>query len=211
MRLKLAALAGGSVLLTLAIIVVPTFAQIRALISAEDSQRLLFAALGYTLLALLLSVGLAMWGSGRFTRGLDELTVQADRVASGQLRDTELAFESNDEVGRLANSFRDMNRGLRTLVSQLDSSAVDVAATAEQLAASAQEMTASTEQVSGAPLPRLRRPRPCRRAESTTHPMYPPESQAAPLPSPATLSRRVPPRTLHSAPRGAAPSPPPKH
>jgi len=148
-RLKLAALAGGSVFLTLAIIVVPTFAQVRALISAEDSQRLLFAALGYTLLALVLSVGLAMWGSGRFTRGLEELTAQADRVASGQLRDS-LAFESNDEVGRLANSFRDMNRSLRTLVSQLDSSAVDVAATAEQLAASAQEMTASTEQVSGA-------------------------------------------------------------
>src|SRR6478672_7656013 len=136
-------------MLTLAIIVVPTFAQVRALISPEDSQRLLVAALGYTLLALVLSVGLAMWGSGRFTRGLAELTAQADRVASGQLRDS-LAFESNDEVGRLANSFRDMNRSLRTLVSQLDSSAVDVAATAEQLAASAQEMTASTEQVSGA-------------------------------------------------------------
>ncbi len=148
-RLKLAALAGGSVLLTLAIIVVPTWVRIRYALTPEEGQQLLFETLGYTSLALVIVVGLAMWGAGRFTRGLDAITEQADRVAAGQLRDT-LTFESNDEVGHLADSFREMNRGLRNLVSQLDSSAIDVAATAEELAASAQQMTASTEEVSGA-------------------------------------------------------------
>ncbi len=148
-RLKLAALAGGSVLLTLAIIVVPTWVRVRYALTPEEGQQLLLEVVGYTTLALVLAMGLAMWGAGRFTRGLVAITSHTERIAGGQLRE-ELTFESNDEVGQLATSFREMSRGLRILVSQLDVSAVDVAATAEQLAASAQEMTASTAEVSSA-------------------------------------------------------------
>ena len=103
----------------------------------------------YAAIAFIVSVTLAFWGATRLTRGMFDLSQQAERVARGQLRQ-ELGFESDDEVGLLADSFREMTAGLRALVSELDLSATDVAATAEQLAASAQEITASTEQVSGA-------------------------------------------------------------
>lgn len=103
----------------------------------------------YAAIAFIVSVTLAFWGATRLTRGMFDLSQQAERVARGQLRQ-ELGFESDDEVGLLADSFREMTSGLRALVSELDSSATDVAATAEQLAASAEQITASTEQVSGA-------------------------------------------------------------
>ena len=100
-------------------------------------------------LALLLAVGLAYGAATRLTRGMHELSEQATRIARGQLRQ-ELDFESDDEVGALATTFREMTAGLRGLVRQLDASASEVASTAEQLAASAQQMTASTEEVSSA-------------------------------------------------------------
>jgi len=103
----------------------------------------------FAVLAFLGAMALAFWAATRLTRGMNELSLQATRIARGQLRQ-ELTFESDDEVGHLASTFRDMTAGLRTLVGQLEGSATEVAATAEELAASAEEMTASTEEVSGA-------------------------------------------------------------
>jgi methyl-accepting chemotaxis protein len=103
----------------------------------------------YVVFAFLVAIVLAFWGATRLTRGVFELSQQAERVAQGQLRH-ELTFESDDEIGQLAGAFREMTAGLRTLVSALEESATDVAATAEELAASAQQITASTEEVSGA-------------------------------------------------------------
>jgi methyl-accepting chemotaxis protein len=103
----------------------------------------------FAALAFLGAVALAYWAATRLTRGMNELSLQATRIARGQLRQ-ELTVESDDEVGHLAATFRDMTSGLRTLVGQLDVSATEVAATAEELAASAEQMTASTEEVSGA-------------------------------------------------------------
>jgi methyl-accepting chemotaxis protein len=103
----------------------------------------------YAALAFALAVGAAYLAAKQLTSGMVELSAQADRVARGNLRE-ELTFDSDDEVGQLAGSFREMTAGLRTLVSQLDEGAGDVAATAEELASSAEQMTASTEEVSGA-------------------------------------------------------------
>ena len=145
----MAAIAGSAVVLTLVIVVAPTWVRVSYALTPEEGRELLLELLFYAGVSLVLAVGLALWGASRFTRGMLEISQQADRVAKGQLRD-ELTFESDDEVGHLASSFREMNRGLRNLVAQLDMSAVDVAATAEQLAASAQQMTASTQEVSSA-------------------------------------------------------------
>ena len=103
----------------------------------------------YCAIALALAVGLAFFSASHFTRGVARLSLQADRVARGELRH-ELAFESDDELGQLAGSFRKMTSGLRALVAELDASAVDVANTAGTLAASAQQMSASTQEVSSA-------------------------------------------------------------
>lgn len=145
----MAAIAGGAVLLTLATVVAPAFGGLRNVLAPGQADRLAIEIVAYSAVALVLAVAIAFWGAGRFSRGIFELSQQSERVAQGQLRQ-ELTFESDDEVGQLANSFREMTDGLRTLVAQLDSGAADVASTAEQLAASAQQMTASTQQVSSA-------------------------------------------------------------
>ena len=148
-RLKMAAVAGGAVLFTLTLVVPPVFAEIRDSISQEQLERLALSVAGYSLGALVLSIGVALWASSRFSYGMHELSEHAEHVSQGKLRN-DLTYDSDDEVGQVADSFREMTRGLRTLVSQLDSSAGDVAASAEQLAASAQEMSASTHQVASA-------------------------------------------------------------
>jgi methyl-accepting chemotaxis protein len=114
-----------------------------------DARRAVTDLAFLALVAFLLAVGAAYLAARQLTAGMVELSSQAEKVARGNLRE-ELAFESDDEVGQLAGSFREMTVGLRTLVQELDSGAVDVAATAEELASSAEEMTASTEEVSGA-------------------------------------------------------------
>ena len=103
----------------------------------------------YCAIALAIAVALAFFSASHFTRGVARLSLQADRVARGELRH-ELAFESDDELGELAGSFRKMTSGLRSLVAELDASAADVASTAGTLAASAQQMSASTQEVSSA-------------------------------------------------------------
>jgi methyl-accepting chemotaxis protein len=115
----------------------------------DDAHRAVMELAIYAGIALIIAVALAFGVATRLTRGMFELSQQAERVARGQLRQ-ELAFESDDEVGQLAGSFRQMTTGLRALVKELGSSASEVASTAEELAASAQQMSASTEQVSSA-------------------------------------------------------------
>ena len=145
----MAAMAAGAVMLTIALVVPPVFAEIRDALTSEQMDHLGFILTGYSFAAVVLVVGMALWGSGRFSRGMHEISDHSDRVSQGKLRN-DLVYESDDELGQVADSFREMTRGLRGLVSQLDSSAGDVAASAEQLAASAQQMSASTQQVSSA-------------------------------------------------------------
>jgi methyl-accepting chemotaxis protein len=114
-----------------------------------SARRAMLSLVLVGIIPLVIAVGVGYWGASRLTRGMRLLSEHASQIAQGQLG-AELEFESDDEMSHVAASFRDMTRGLRTLVNELDISAAEVAATAEQLAASAQQMTASTEQVSGA-------------------------------------------------------------
>ncbi len=90
-----------------------------------------------------------MTGAARLTRGVSAIAGHAEAVAGGQLRH-ELDFVAGDEVGALAESFRRMTAGLRSLLADIESGATEVASTAVQLASGAQEMSATTDQVSGA-------------------------------------------------------------
>jgi methyl-accepting chemotaxis protein len=115
----------------------------------DAARRVVLDLLLLAIAPLLVAIVIGYWGASRITQGMALLSSHADQIAQGQLTG-DLNFQSDDEVGQVAASFREMTRGLRALVTELDTSAADVAATAEQLAASAQQMTASTEQVSGA-------------------------------------------------------------
>jgi methyl-accepting chemotaxis protein len=112
-----------------------------------DGQLVRFAAV--LPFVFLIAVGLAFWIAGRLTRGIEAVSAHVGLVAQGALR-RDLAYTSDDEVGLLAESFRDMSRHLRTVLRDIEGGASEVAATAQQMAASAQQLSASTEQVSGA-------------------------------------------------------------
>jgi methyl-accepting chemotaxis protein len=114
-----------------------------------EARRAVLELAIYCAIALALAVAMAFFSAAHFTRGVTRLSLQAERVSRGELRH-ELAYESDDELGELAGSFRKMTSGLRALIAELDVSAADVASTADNLASSAQQMTASTHEVSSA-------------------------------------------------------------
>lgn len=81
---------------------------------------------------------------------IKKLEVVSSKMASGDLTVTldSTILKSNDEVGKLANSFNFMLENLKKLVTNITMNANTAAATAEELSASAEEVNASTEQVS---------------------------------------------------------------
>ena len=87
--------------------------------------------------------------ASRLTKGIEAVSAHAQAVARGSLRQ-ELDYVSGDEVGELAESFRGMTTTLRKLLTELETGASEVAATAEELASGAEQMNASTEEVASA-------------------------------------------------------------
>ena len=114
-----------------------------------DLQRQLLTFGAILPFVFLVAVTLAFWLAGRLTRGIEAVSAHVQAVAQGALR-RDLAYTSDDEVGVLAESFRAMSRGLRTVLRDIESDAAEVAATAEQMAASTQQLNASTQEVAGA-------------------------------------------------------------
>src|SRR5688500_393784 len=103
----------------------------------------------YTLIAFVVAVALSIWLARRLTKGIKAVAAHAHAVSRGGLRE-ELTFSSNDEIGTLAESMRDMTSSLRALLRDVDAGASEVAATAEELASGAEQMSASTQEVSSA-------------------------------------------------------------
>ena len=112
-----------------------------------NAQVLRWAA--FTLVAFAIAIPLSIWLARRLSRGIEAVAIHAQAVARGGLRE-ELTFTSNDEIGTLAESMRNMTVSLRALLRDVDAGASEVAATAEELASGAEQMSASTEQVSSA-------------------------------------------------------------
>lgn len=115
----------------------------------REARDALVALLAYSPVALLLALGLAFGASARLTRGVDLLARHAQQIADGRLRQ-ELRFDSDDEVGQVAATFRAMTQALRGLSDDLTTTTAELSSAAAQLAVNAQEMAASTDQFSGA-------------------------------------------------------------
>ena len=115
----------------------------------EALWKQIISFISWSAIALILALALAWWLAVRMTRGIDAVSAHAEAVAQGSLR-SDLAWASNDEIGRLADSFRRMTTSLRILLRDIESGATEVAATAEELASGAEEMSASTQEVASA-------------------------------------------------------------
>jgi methyl-accepting chemotaxis protein len=101
------------------------------------------------LVVLVGALAASLIAARQMTYGIEEVAAHAQLVARGSMR-SDLTFESGDEIGALATSFRTMSAGLRTLLRDVETGAAEVAATADELAAGAEQMSASTEEVAAA-------------------------------------------------------------
>ncbi|GAE26541.1 methyl-accepting chemotaxis protein [Halalkalibacter wakoensis JCM 9140] len=83
-------------------------------------------------------------------RKLQPLTViseHAENIAAGDFTQQALNIKSNDEIGKLAQSFNKMSSQLRSMIHQVADHTQTVASSSEQLSTSAEQMTLVTEQI----------------------------------------------------------------
>ena len=115
----------------------------------NETSGILWTTVGVIGLMLVLAAGLLYVILRSIIRPLNRLTVGAERIQAGDLTE-DIVVESNDEVGRVAASFNEMTRSLRTIIQSLDQSIGQVAASSQELMANSAQNTAASEQIAGA-------------------------------------------------------------
>jgi methyl-accepting chemotaxis protein len=101
------------------------------------------------IVSLILGIAVATLISRGITTPVRKLADAASIVAGGDLT-PEVEVESQDEIGQLAGSFREMTASLREIVKRVLTTAGDVSASSQQLSSAAQQTNASVQQVSSA-------------------------------------------------------------
>lgn len=101
-----------------------------------------FLAIGF--LAVSVSILMAALLSRSIVSPVKAMAEAAQRIASGDL-DVSIDVKSKDEVGILANAFREMIIGLRNVVGQVRGGSEQVASASSQIAATAEQTSKNTE------------------------------------------------------------------
>ena len=107
--------------------------------ATEALVALTWISLVTILIVLIITTLIIIWFARQIARPIIVLEGAANKIAGGDLSQSNLDINSNDEIGRLAKSFEQMTQNVRGLIKQIHSDA-------EQLAASSEELTASAEQ-----------------------------------------------------------------
>ncbi|MBW5448820.1 HAMP domain-containing protein [Cohnella sp. CFH 77786] len=102
----------------------------------------------FTITAIVLAVGtlIAIWISRFVTKPLRKLMIATEKVSSGDLRDR-FELDRQDEIGKLAASFRVMGDNLRDLIRQISSTSEQIAGTSRTLHQSARETSESSGEI----------------------------------------------------------------
>lgn len=87
------------------------------------------------------------WYARRIARPIQALDAAAKRIAGGDISLNRLSIDSNDEIGRLGQSFEQMAGNLRNLIQKIAFATDQVEASAEQLTASAGQSAQAANQV----------------------------------------------------------------
>ncbi|QDR79434.1 methyl-accepting chemotaxis protein [Sporomusa termitida] len=121
---------------------------------SSEFQAGFFSSLQWMLTALgigLILVGfIGWWYLLKTLRPIESLVQEATRIAAGDLTLSQLKLDSNDEIGRLARSFEQMTKNLRSLMLQVAEATEQVSASSEQLNASAEQSAQAANQVAAA-------------------------------------------------------------
>ena len=95
---------------------------------------------GVLVVALLLIFAATYFISNLIVSPLRGLQASAERLADGDLRDNQLAFDSDDEIGTLAQSFHKMTTELTTLLKQIKGSADEVSNSSGQMSSGVEQV-----------------------------------------------------------------------
>jgi len=101
------------------------------------------------IIVILLSILIAYFVSRSISRPVREVAEAASQIANGDLTMQSISYQSEDEIGKLANSFNTMLLNLRMIIQQVSVSAEQVAASSEELTASAEQSALAATQVAG--------------------------------------------------------------
>ena len=101
------------------------------------------------IVVLILTAILIVWFARRIAKPIQVLETAANRIAAGDLSQTKVAVQANDEIGRLGNSFEQMARNLRELIQKVQGATEQVSASSEQLTASSGQAAQAANQVAG--------------------------------------------------------------
>ena len=92
-----------------------------------------------TVVGIVLIVVALLYASNNIVNNILGLTGHINEMAQGNLRLEPLAVTSDDEFGQMATGFNNMNKNIRSLITQMSRSAEQVAASSEELTASSQQ------------------------------------------------------------------------
>lgn len=104
-----------------------------------------------TIVVVLVLTGFAIaWYARRIAKPIQALDKAAKRIADGDISLNKLDITSNDEIGRLGQSFEQMTENLRRLILKITKATDQVAASSEELTASAEQSALAANQVAQA-------------------------------------------------------------
>ncbi|KXZ40348.1 Methyl-accepting chemotaxis protein [Alkalithermobacter thermoalcaliphilus JW-YL-7 = DSM 7308] len=98
---------------------------------------LVMFALGFLVLIYLLN---------RLTKPLNDLVYAADKISNGDLT-VNIDIKSNDEVGKVANSFNNMVEKLRSMTGKMKDIAINISSYSEELFSISQQASSVSEQI----------------------------------------------------------------
>lgn len=100
----------------------------------------------FTLVAMVVGAIISVIMARAIIGPITALVRQSEKVAQGDFT-VDVEVRSNDEIGKLSESFRTMVIALRDTVKQVSNSASSVASSSQQLAATSEEVNSVTQQV----------------------------------------------------------------
>lgn len=100
-------------------------------------------------IVLLVAAGVINWFSRRIAHPIQTLEEAVNRVADGDLSITQINVQSNDEIGRLGQSFDKMTDNLRHLIKNIFTATEQVTASSEALTVSSEQAAQASNQIAG--------------------------------------------------------------
>ncbi|MDP2369673.1 methyl-accepting chemotaxis protein [Rhodoferax sp.] len=109
-------------------------------------NRVVWLIAGATALLLAIIAPLTLWNSRSICRPIDEAEQVARAIAKGDLTESNINTEGQDEVAHLLSSLAEMQRSLRGMVGQVRSATDSISTASAEIASGNQDLSMRTEQ-----------------------------------------------------------------